>query len=155
MIFKILFLFSLVFWLLYLNFRIREYFILNNDLNYLILTNIIWVLLWLFLIYIFVNITNWLIKFFYWIEIITETKVYKFNIWIFSTDDISVINMFNIQEVKSVREWFFKVLFNISDIYLIEQRDKMTIIHYVDDGATISNLISKFKEKLIILPENK
>ena len=89
------------------------------------------------------------IKFFYWVEIINETKIYKLNIWIFHVENISITNISNIQEVKAVTTGFLRVIFWISDVHIIEQRDKEEILHFIDEWKKVADIISWFKDKLV------
>jgi hypothetical protein len=146
-ILKLSFLFLLSFLLIYFNIKLKDY-IWINSIDKLFIVNFIWILLWIFLIYASIKWVLYFIIFFYELEILCKDKIYKLNIWIFHKDDISVINLSNIQEVKSVIGWFFRTLFQISDIELIEQRDEVKVIHFVDNWKDIVKLITELKDNM-------
>jgi len=108
-----------------------------------------WILNLSLIIFIWIQSIITFIKFFYSLELINKTKVYKLNIWIFHIDNISIINIKNIQEVQSISKWFIRILFWISDIHLIEQRDQEKIIHFVDNWKIIADIITRFKDDMV------
>jgi len=138
-----------LFFLAYLSFELKNY--LSNQ-DAIDIVYMVWIWIWLLWLYISLKAILAFIIFFYSVEIINKTKVYKLNIWIFHIDNIAVTNISNIQEVKSVCNWFFRILFWISDIHIIEQRDKEDkeeVIHFVDNGKHIVDLISNFKDTIV------
>jgi len=141
----ILFLLTL-FFLSYLSFKLKDYI---SDKEAIYIVYMIWIWIWFLWLYIWLKSILAFIIFFYSLEIINETKIYKLNIGIFHVDNISVTNISNIQEVKSVCNWFFRILFWISDIHIIEQRDTEKIVHFVDNGKHIVDIMSDFKDKLV------
>ncbi len=143
---KVILLLLILFFLSYLSLKLKDY-ISNPDAIYIVY--MIWVWIWLLGLYIWLKSILSFIIFFYSLEIINETKIYKLNIGIFHVDNISVINISNIQESKSVCEWFLRILFWISDIHIIEQRDIEKVIHFVDNGKQIIDIISNFKDRLV------
>ncbi len=149
---KIVLLLLILFFLSYMSLKLKDYVSNPNALYIVYMT---WIWIWLLGLYIWLKSILSFIIFFYWLEIINETKIYKLNIWIFHVDDISVTNISNIQEVKSVCKWFFRILFWISDVHIIEQRDTEKIIHFVDNGKHIVDLISDFKDRLVKREMNK
>jgi ABC-type multidrug transport system fused ATPase/permease subunit len=146
-ILKLSFLFLLSFLLIYFNIKLKDYIWIDSP-DKLFIVNFMWILLWIFLVYASIKWVLYFIIFFYELEIICKDKIYKLNIWIFRKDDISVVNLLNIQEVKSITEWFFRTLFQISDIELVEQRDEIKVIHFVDDWKEIVKLITELKSKI-------
>ena len=130
----------------FLSFKLKSY-VENEDAIYLIY--ILWILVRLLMLYIFIRAMIVFIKFFYWVEIINETKIYKLNIWIFHIENISITNISNIQEVKAVTTGFLRVIFWISDVHIIEQRDKEEILHFIDEWKKVADIISWFKDKLV------
>ncbi len=145
-IIKVILFLLILFFISYLSFKLKHY-ISNPDAIYFVY--MIWIWIWLLWLYIWIKSILSFIIFFYSLEIINETKIYKLNIWIFHIDTIAIINMSNIQEVKSVCNWFFRILIWLYDVHIIEQRDTEKIIYYVDDGKKIADLILKFKDNLV------
>ncbi len=140
---KSIFLVLLAFFLTYFILKLEHTIWETWDKKYIVYA--LWLLLWVFIVYISIKIPIYFIRFFYELEIINKELIYKLNIWIFHKDDISIINLNNIQEVKAISEWLFKILFKISDIQLVELRDQVKVIHFLDYGKDIANLILEFK----------
>lgn len=81
--------------------------------------------------------------------IITDDYVYRYKIWLFFTEDMSIVELYRIQEVKAYSNWFFRVLFDIGDLHLVEQKDKEKIIHWIDHPNQVAKIIEKMKDKAI------
>lgn len=146
-ILKTTFLFLLSLLLIYFTIKLKDYMWIDSQ-DKVFIVNFIWILLWIFLIYTSLKWVLYFIIFFYELELISKDKIYKLNIWIFRKDDISIINLANIQEVKAITLWFFRTLFKISDIHLVEQRDEIKVIHFIDNWKEIVKLITELKDNL-------
>ena len=90
-----------------------------------------------------------LTKYFFDFLIITDNYVYRYKIGLFFTDDLSVVELYRIQEVKANSEGFFKVLLDIGNLHLVEQKDKEKIIHWIDHPNEIAKIIEEMKNKAI------
>jgi len=90
-----------------------------------------------------------LTKYFFDFLIITENYVYKYKIGLFFTEDMSIVELYRIQEVKAYSDWFFRVLLDIGDLHLVEQKDKEKIIHWIDHPNEIAKIIEEMKNKAI------
>jgi len=147
-IIKIIFFLGVIFWVSFLSLKLKFYIWNSSNWENTII-NIMWILNLSLIIFIWIQSIITFIKFFYSLELINKTKVYKLNIWIFHIDNISIINIKNIQEVQSISKWFIRILFWISDIHLIEQRDQEKIIHFVDNWKIIADIITRFKDDMV------
>ncbi len=143
---KYIILLFILFAVAFLSLRIKTYL---SDPNSIYLVNMLWVLVRILLFYVFISAIVYFIKFFYWVEIINETKIYKLNIWIFHMENIAITNISNIQEVRAETNWFLKVIFWVSNVHIIEQRDKEEILHFIDNGQKVTDIISSFKDDLV------
>ena len=88
-------------------------------------------------------------KYFFNFLIITENYVYKYKIWLFFTEDMSIVELYRIQEVKAYSDGFFRVLLDIWDLHLVEQKDKEKIIHWIDHPNQVAKIIEEMKNKAI------
>lgn len=152
-IIKVIILISLLFLIAYLSLKLK-YNYLENNLDAIYITNLIWIIVWILIIYILLKSILIFVKFFYSVEIINETEIYKINMGLFFVDNISITNISNIQEVKAVTKWLIRVLLWISDVHIVEQRDIEKVIHTVDEWKKIADIITSFKDKLVKNKEN-
>ena len=90
-----------------------------------------------------------LTKYFFDFLIITDQYVYKYKIGLFFTEDMSIVELYRIQEVKAYSDGFFRVLLDIWDLHLVEQKDKEKIIHWIDHPNQVAKVIEEMKNKAI------
>ena len=83
--------------------------------------------------------------------ILTQKSIYKFKVWLFFSEDISMVEIYRIQEIKSTTDGFIRILLNIWDLHLVEQKDKEKIIHNLDNPQQIAKKIEEIKVNLIRL----
>ena len=89
-----------------------------------------------------------LIRYFFDILIIADKNIYKFKIWPFFIEDISIIEIYRIQEIKAFTNGFFKVLFNVWELHLVQQNDENEIIHNLDNPKKIAKIIEERKNEI-------
>jgi len=109
---------------------------------------------WLIVIYIIVIITYFsilisIIRYFYDVLIINKKEVYRIKIWLFLVEDIDVVDLYRVQEIKARMEWFIWVLLNIWDLHLVEQKDREKVVKLLDNPEKIAEIIKHIQEQLI------
>jgi len=90
-----------------------------------------------------------LTRYFFDILLITDKTIYKFKIGLFFSEDISMVEIYRIQEIKAFTNWFLRVLFNVGELHLVEQKDKEKIIHNIDNPEKIAKIIENIKVELV------
>jgi len=108
----------------------------------------IW-LLYLILFISYIAIITSIVGYFYNVFIVTNKWIYKFRLWLFFTEDVDIIDLYKVQEIKSKSEWFINVLLNIGELHLVEQKDSEKIIHFIDSPEKIAQIIKWVQHKLV------
>ncbi len=90
-----------------------------------------------------------LARYFFDLLIITDNIIYQFKMWLFLIEDISIIEIYRIQEIKSYTRWFIRVLLKVWDIHLVEQKDKEKIIYNIDSPKQVAKNIERIKLNII------
>ena len=88
-------------------------------------------------------------RYFFDILLITPAIIYKFKIGLFLTEDISMVEIYRIQEIKAFTHGFIRVLLNVWELHLVEQKDKEKIIHNIDNPEKVAKIIENIKLELI------
>ena len=60
-----------------------------------------------------------------------------------------MVEIYRIQEIKAFTNWFLRVLFNVGELHLVEQKDKEKIIHNIDNPEKIAKIIENIKVELV------
>ena len=108
------------------------------------------VLIYSSLFFSYFAIVTSLTRYFYNLTIVTHKGLYKFNIGIFSIEDMDIVDLYRIQEIKAHNDGIIQVLLNIWELHLVEQKDREKIIHNIDNPKKAANIIEKIKNKVII-----
>lgn len=106
-------------------------------------------LLYIWSITIYFIIIIWLTFYFYSVVIISDSKVYKLKLWLLFYEDIDVVELYRVQEIKAQKEWLFHVLLNIWNLHLVEQKDREKIIHFIDNPEKVEAILEKSKENIV------
>ena len=122
------------------------YLLQNNSSNDQQLKDLVWVIILILMMYFFSASIIWFIRYFFDVIICTHDKVRRVKLWLFYRDNIDVIELYRVQEMEVVMDWFFRILFNVWDICLIEQNDMKKIIHWIDSPKKVVFLIQDIKD---------
>jgi len=60
-----------------------------------------------------------------------------------------MIEIYRVQEIKALTNWFIRVLLNVWELHLVEQKDKEKIIHNLDNPEKIAKIIENIKIELV------
>lgn len=140
-VFLILFISLLIYWF--------TYFISTLPEGLFLLKVFLWFIILLWIILTLLTIISWIVLFHFDIVICSDQKIFRFKLWLFFKDNVDIIELYRIQEVRVNMSNFIKILLNIWDIRLIEPNDIVKEVHRLDEPKRVALAISKEKDKLI------
>jgi len=103
----------------------------------------------------YVSIISAIVTYFYNVIIITNKWIYKIKLWLFFNEEIDIIDLYKVQEIKSQTKWFFQVFLNVWELHLVEQKDTEKIIHFIDSPEEVARIIKWVQHKLVETRYNK
>ena len=144
-IFFLSFLVIILYWIAYFSSDIKQ----HN------LTNIVILFLYILLFSIYLEIIISIARYYYDILIIDNKSIYRFKLWILFKEYIFIIDLYMIQEVDSHISGILNVLLNIWELNIIELKDRITTIHFLDDPQKIVHNIRESQYKYVDKKEHK
>jgi len=102
-----------------------------------------------FMLHFFIGSIVWFVRYFYDVVVCSSDKLIRVKLWLINKDTIDSIELYRIQEMEVMMDWFFRIIFNVWDIGFVELNDQRKIIHWIDKPKRVMLLIQEIKDKLI------
>lgn len=126
-------------------FKIKE--VLHNEFYFV--ESFFGIALLALMFYYFIRFIVRIVSYFYDVFVVWEDKIYKFKVGFWFKENIEIIELYRVQEIRAVCDKFTHVLFDVGHVVLVENTQKERVIHRIDKPKQVVSDIQSVKDKLI------
>lgn len=113
------------------------------------LTQVVIFLSYILTFFVYFEIIISLTNYFYDIIIIDNKSIHRFRLWLLFKEYVFILDLYMIQEVDSHLTGFISVLLNVWELNILELKDRVTTIHFIDNPQKVAKNIRELQYKFV------